>query len=224
MRRAGIFLFFGLSGVFLLMSLGLWQIQRLNWKENILQDIESEISGTPKPLPQELERTENRYMPVVVNGSFLPSELHVLVSIKRVGAGYRIIAPFRTSDGRRIMVDRGFVPVTDKDAERQIGTAQITGHLHWPDEIDRFTPDTDYANNIWFARDVDTMAGELKTLPILLIAGSSTDKGITSLPVNIDNIPNNHLEYAMTWFSLAGIWGVMSVFAFRRQSSAVNGS
>ncbi|MCY4305900.1 MAG: SURF1 family protein [Aestuariivita sp.] len=223
MRKAVIFFFFGLSGTILLTGLGIWQLQRLNWKENLLQEIESKISGKPQPLPQQLERAKNRYLPVVVNGSFLPGELHVLVSIKRVGAGYRIIAPFQTSDGRRIMIDRGFVPVSEKNAERQMNTTKITGNLHWPNEIDRFIPDTDYASNIWFARDVDSMASELETLPVLLIARSLTDKGVTPVPVDMSGIPNNHFEYAMTWFSLAAIWGIMSVFAFRHRSIAIKG-
>jgi surfeit locus 1 family protein len=139
----------------------------------------------------------------------LPREIHVLVSVKQVGPGYRIIAPFKSGE-RTLLIDRGFVSTIAKSTPRQIGEMEITGNLHWPDEIDGYTPAPDMGENIWFARDVPALANELGTEPVLLIARSQTDPDITPLPVVTAGIPNDHLQYAVTWFGLALVWAAMT--------------
>ncbi len=215
MKRS--FLFASMAGIAILMSLGIWQIQRLEWKEAILRDIEKRINLEPKPLPNNLDRDRDGFSAVVVDGMILPTEIHVLVSKKREGAGYRIIAPMQIRDGRHILVDRGFTPADNKNLTRSIGHVEVIGNLHWPDEIDRFTPPPDFAANIWFARDIDAMAKKLNTLPLLLIARTPTDPHVIPLPVDPNAIPNNHLQYAITWFAIAAIWLAMSLYFGRRQ-------
>lgn len=209
MRRILFLLIFGLAGLTLLLWLGTWQVQRLLWKEGVLADIESRISADPVQLPDVVDALEDRYLPVTVSGEMLSGEIHVLVSVKQVGPGYRIIAPFQSGD-RTILVDRGFVATTAKQTKRRIGTMQVTGNLHWPDEIDSYTPEPDIDTNIWFARDVPTIAAALGAEPVLLIARSETDPGVTPLPVDTAGIPNDHLQYAITWFGLALVWAAMT--------------
>mgnify|MGYP003720025329 CR=1 FL=1 len=160
-------------------------------------------------------------MPVAVTGSYHAGEVHVLVSQKDVGAGYRVIAPFTLEDGRRIMVDRGFVRTTDKDAPRALGPATVTGNLQWPRETDSFTPEADLKGNIWFARDVPKRAAALGTEPVLLVA--RTDTGPVPMPVGSEGIPNDHLQYSITWFSLALIWAAMTAFFLWRPGAPKNG-
>jgi surfeit locus 1 family protein len=207
---------FGLTGAGILISLGVWQVQRLAWKEGVLAQIEARLVDAPLPLPASPRAEVDRYMPVEVTGSFLPGELHVLVSIKRVGPGYRIIAPFETAEGRRILIDRGFVPSDAKETARSAEPASIVGNLHWPRETDSWTPAPELATNTWFARDVPAMAVALDTEPVLVIARSETDPAVTPLPVDTAGIPNDHLQYAITWFSLAAIWSAMTVYFLRR--------
>ena len=109
MRRILFLVIFGLTGVAVLVALGNWQVRRLAWKEGVLAEIESRIAADPVALPASFTPDVDRYMPVAVSGTFLPGELLVLVSRKRVGPGYLVIAPFETDDGRRILVDRGFI-------------------------------------------------------------------------------------------------------------------
>ncbi|MCY4153184.1 MAG: SURF1 family protein [Aestuariivita sp.] len=215
MKRS--FLFASMAGIAILISLGIWQIQRLEWKQSILRDIENRINQEPEPLPNNLDPERDRFSAIVVDGMILPEEIHVLVSKKRDGAGYRIITPMQIHDGRRILVDRGFTQADNKDLERSTGQFEIIGNVHWPDEVDRFTPSPDYQSNIWFARDVDAMAMQLKTLPILVIARTQTDPQVIPLPVDPKSIPNNHLQYAITWFAIAAIWLAMSFYFGRRQ-------
>ncbi len=216
MRRILFPLIFGVAGCAVLIGLGTWQVQRLAWKQGVLARIEARIAADPVPLPAAPRAGADTYLPVTVNGTVLPGELHVLVSIKRVGPGYRIIAPFLTADGRRILLDRGFVRTEAADAARTAGPLTVTGNLHWPQEIDRYTPEPDPAANTWFARDVPAMAAALGTEPVLLVARSRTDPQVTPLPVDTAGIPNDHLQYAITWFSLALIWAAMTAYLLWR--------
>ena len=219
MRRTLFLLIVGLGGAAILISLGVWQIQRLAWKEAIIADINTRIAADPVALPEEPNPDADAYLPVRATGTYGEDEIHVLVSQKEIGAGYRIIAPFTLEDGRRIMLDRGFVVSEAKDRARDQGAATVQGNLQWPQETDSFTPAPDLAGNIWFARDVPAMADALHADSILLVARASDPAadGISPLPVDTARIPNDHLQYAITWFSLAAIWLGMSLFFLRRR-------
>lgn len=212
MRRFLFLLIFGIAGVGILVSLGTWQVRRLAWKEGILAEIEGRIAADPVALPANPDPERDRYLAVRVAGTLEPRELHVLVSTRDYGAGYRIISPFVTGDGRRILIDRGFVPTAAADQPRQSGAMENTGNLHWPEEIDSFTPAPEPDKNIWFARDVPALAQALDTDPVLLVARSQTDPQVTPLPVTTVGIPNDHLQYAVTWFGLALVWAAMTIY------------
>lgn len=212
LRRYAAPLFIGIAGIAILLWLGTWQIQRLDWKRGILNEIETTIAGDPQPLPRLIDPEAQRYLPVVLTGVLEAETLAVLVSIKHRGAGWRLISAFRTEDGRRLLVDRGFVPVEEKDAPRYSGPAEIAGNLHWPDDRTSSTPTNDPAQNNWYARDLGQMAEALQTEPLLVTTRrmSPADGDVTPLPVSTDGIPNDHLQYALTWYSLAAIWMIMT--------------
>lgn len=218
MRRVAVPLLFGLLGVAILLSLGVWQMQRLGWKQAVLADIEARIAGAPGALPLQIDEKRDKYAPVSVVGDLAAPELHVLIGAKDLGAGYRLIQPLEIGD-RRIMVDRGFIALAAKDAPRALGPVRLTGNLHWPQEVDGYTPSPDAEKAIWFARDVPAMAAALKTEPVLLVVRSQeggTPVGITPLPVGSAGIANDHLQYAITWFSLAFLWLAMTVYLLWR--------
>ncbi|WP_204113886.1 SURF1 family protein [Shimia biformata] len=219
MRRLILPLVFGILGTAILVSLGNWQVRRLAEKEAYLAAIDARIGAAPVALPASPDPEADRFLPVLVSGTYTGDELHVLVSVKQVGAGYRIISAFETDDGRRIMVDRGFIRTGAKDDARPDGPATVTGNLHWPDEVDSFTPDNDLEENIWFARDVPAMAAALNTEPTLVILRetSQTDPPVTPLPVTTEGIPNDHLQYIVTWYGLAIVWVAMTLYYLRRQ-------
>lgn len=220
MGRLLIPLIFGVFGCAFLASLGMWQLQRLTWKEGMLAEIEARIYDAPVALPAELVPEQDRYLPVRVAGRTLGREVDVLVSTKEQGAGFRVISAFETESGRLIMVDEGFVRQTEKDAMRPGVQMVVIGNVHWPDEIDGFTPAADLDAEIWFARDVPAMAAHLGTEPVLVIARTitGTDARATPLPVSTEGIPNSHLGYAVQWFGLALVWaGMTAFFVWRMQ-------
>ena len=223
MRRIWFIVFIGFAGTACLLYLGKWQLDRLYWKLDVLQKIDQKISAAPVPLPAEPSESVHKYLSVEISGQFLQESIRVLASKKRYGAGYRIIHVFRTN-GRRLLVDLGFVGLeTDYDVDL-INDISLVGNLHWPDEVDNFTPEPDLENNIWFARNVERVASALKTEPILLILKDSTlkDQNIKPMPIDTTHIPNDHLQYAITWFSLAIIWALMScLFIWTTRQKAV---
>ncbi|MGH1368633.1 MAG: SURF1 family protein [Maritimibacter sp.] len=197
-------------------GLGTWQVQRLAWKQGILAEIEARIADAPVAVPRAPDQTRDAYLPVEAVGEVLPGELHVLVSSRDFGAGFRIIAPLLLSDGRIVLLDRGFVLAANKDQERSLGLVEVTGNLHWPDERNGSTPDDDEAGNWWYARDIAKMADALGADPVLIIARSQTAQGVLPLPITTEAIPNRHLEYAVTWFLMATVWVMMTGFAVWR--------
>ncbi len=218
MRRLILPLFFGIVGTAILVSLGAWQVQRLSWKEAILAEIDARIASAPVVLPAMPNPDVDRFLSVEASGTITDHEIHVLASTRETGAIYRVIAAFELTDGRRILLDRGWVRPPQKDTPRPVVQVTVTGNLHWPEEIDGYTPENDLDANIWFSRDVVTMAAHLKTEPILLISrnSSESDPVVTPLPVDSAGIPNDHLQYAVTWYGLAIVWVLMTLHYLRR--------
>ena len=217
MSRLIVPLIFGIVGTAILVSLGNWQVRRLAEKEAYLSAIDARIADAPVMLPMSPNPAEDRFLPVEVSGTYTDQELHVLVSVKKVGPGYRIISAFETDTGRRVMIDRGFIFTPRKNDTRYIGPATVTGNLHWPDEHDSYTPDNDLTGNIWFAREVADMAKALQTEPVLVIArqSSENDTSVSPLPVDSSGIPNDHLQYIVTWYGLAIVWVAMTLYYLR---------
>lgn len=212
-------LFLGLGGAAVLGALGLWQVQRLDWKETLLADLENRLRGVPVALPAAPDPEADRYLPVIATGTTGAEELHVLVSTKDRGAGFRIITAFDLG-GRQVLLDRGFVPDAARNLPRPPVTLTVTGNLHWPDDRDSYTPQNDPDTNYWFARDLGPMAAHLGTEPLLIVARdiAGPDQGIMALPLDTAGIANNHLGYAVQWFGLAIVWLGMTAFLIRRIS------
>ncbi len=224
MRRILLPLIFGLIGAAILISLGVWQLRRLEWKETVLAQIEARIVANPVALPATPDPDADRFLPVKVSGDILGSTIRVLVSQKSEGAGYRLINAMDL-DGRRILVDRGFVRLQQTPPEPPFENVTVTGNLHWPQERDSYTPDNDRAANIWFAREVGVLAQELGTDPVLVIARETSfdDSPVTPLPVGSEGIPNDHLGYAVQWFGLAAVWLAMLGLFMRRLMKPAKG-
>jgi len=214
MRRFILPLLFGIVGCAVLATLGTWQLDRLAWKTAMLDEIDVRIAAEPVALPETFDIEADRFLPVVVSGRTLGDELVALTSVPRVGPGFRVVSAFETDTGRRILVDEGFVLSAQRDVERAPVAMSVVGNLHWPREVDGFTPEPDLANGMVFARDVDVMAAALGTETVLVVARdvSGTAPRATPLPVTSEGIPNSHLGYAIQWYGLAMVWAGMTAF------------
>jgi surfeit locus 1 family protein len=227
---------FGIAGVAALIWLGAWQVERLIWKEDLIARLEERLAAAPVALPDPLDPARDNFLRVVVTGRIGGGELHVLTSLQPYGPGFRVIAPLTDATtgttGRVVLVDLGYVPEVAKDTgSRPAGTVEVVGALYWPNETDGYTPAPDREANIWFARDLEPMAEALGTEPLLIVAesyggspGASLGAGAWPRPLRLGiNVPNDHLQYAITWFSLALAWAVMSTLLVRRERGRAAG-
>ena len=213
---------FGVLGTAALLMLGAWQISRLQWKEARIAEMDSRLKAPAVDLPATVGPKTHDFRKVRVRGSFREGrQAAFLTSQKPDGPGYRIITAFAAEDGRAILIDRGYVPEAMRNEIPPPQTSLIIeGVLRWPDETTTMTPAPDLELGLWFARDVPALAAALATEPILVVATGGGEAGADDWPRRSPpriNPPNDHLEYAITWFSLAAIWAVMGVLLVRRE-------
>lgn len=225
MKRVILPLLFGVVGCAILLKLGFWQVDRLAWKQALLADIDARIVAAPVGLPEVPDAARDQFLPVAVSGMIGEGEITILASLRNAGPVFRIIRDFETDGGRRILIDMGFVRETERLTPREGGVrADLVGNLHWPDEMDRYTPAPDLEAGIWYGRDIPAMAEALNTEPVLLVLRDppQTDLGVTPFPVDSGTIPNDHLSYAITWFLLAAVWLGMTLYLVWRISRRTN--
>ena len=193
----------GFMASMFLVGLGVWQLQRLTWKEGIVAEMDARMTAAPVNLPTMIDPVADRFLPVIVEGRFTGEGVEVLSSQKNFGQGYREIAVLETTDQRRILIDRGFIAEADHLKPKMVKDITLAGNLHWPVESDHFTPKPDPIRNLWFVRDAVSMAAALGTETVFIVARSQTGDGISAMPIDTSTIANDHLNYALTWFSLA---------------------
>lgn len=210
----------------LLVGLGVWQLQRLQWKLGLIAEISRNMAAAPISLNAALALGDRaQYRPVVLTGHFENSqEVYVFTTGPKGEPVYHILTPFMLADGRVTLIDRGLIPTALRDpasrpgSEPQ-GTVNLVGIWRTPDKPGPFTPHPDLMHRVWFARDLSgiAQAEHLKlAAPAILEAKASPD-GETwprGGQTRVD-IPNDHLQYALTWFLLAGAL-VVIYFAYHR--------
>lgn len=219
-----------LIGLSILIGLGVWQLQRLKWKEDLLARIAALQTAPAKPLETILSAGGDMdYVRAVFSCPDLERRpLLRLFAVREGSAGYRLITacPVAAGATRSILVDRGFVPLELADRAVAPGRAllpgPITGVLRKGDKPTFVTPANRLGENLWYSRDVPAMARKLAApapAPVFLMLEQPAPPpgGPTPAPVPID-IPNRHLEYAITWFGLAAaLVGVYVASLFRKR-------
>ena len=216
MRRYVFPVLLGIVGVAVLVSLGIWQLRRMEEKRQYLDQIEARLGNAPIDLPAAPTAEAHKFQAVEVDGSFTGEALEVLAGQVGASPGVLLIEVMALPDGRRILVQRGFVEDAARATPRVTTTARVTGNLHWPEDSNASTPPPDARTGLWFARDVAAMAAKLSTEPTFIVASKPTGDGITPVPVDTSSIPNNHWAYAIQWFLLAATWAGMTGFLLWR--------
>jgi surfeit locus 1 family protein len=221
-------------GVALLVGLGAWQLQRLAWKQALIAEREQRLSAPPVSLDAALKEFDAdrsvEFLKVKAQGTFQhDAELFVLTTEGGV-PGFQVVTPLASKEGVVVLVDRGFVPEPLKDAKRRpdsqaSGDIEVTGVLRRHVQgRGAFTPDNDTAGNIWYWWDIPAMlafahvAPDQRVAPFVLHLEPDPAAGRTlPSPVSVDeNLTNNHLQYALTWFALAVLLIVMSGLLIRQ--------
>ncbi len=215
-----------------LIGLGVWQLIRLVEKERLISQVETMMQATPRQLPPQakwhsggLEAMD--FSPVTISGTFRHNlEVYLFASVAKGNRGDEqqglfVLTPFDLTEGGIVMVNRGFVPVKFKDPEtRREGQVQgpvtLTGILKLARKPGLFTPEPDRANRLWFAADPTAMAaaqGLTDVAPFTIDADATpVPGGWPSGGHTVLNFSNNHLQYALTWFGLALVLLVMTLY------------
>jgi surfeit locus 1 family protein len=202
-------------------ALGVWQVQRLQWKLDLIERVETRLGQAPVPAPIAGDPKAFEYRPVRANGTFLHDRETLVQALTERGAGYWVMTPLRTGGGL-ILINRGFVPEDRRDAaSRPQGPVRVNGLLRLSEPGGRFLRPNRPAEKRWYSRDVDAIAkarGVGPVAPYFIDAEASPAAALPVGGLTVVRFRNAHLIYALTWFGLAA----MSVFGFalaRRQSS-----
>jgi surfeit locus 1 family protein len=203
-------------------SLGIWQLQRLQWKRALIERVQHHASGAAVtvPGPAEWSRVDaehDEYLHVRAVGVFLNEQETLVQAVTERGAGFWLMTPLRTDTGYTVLVNRGFVPAgrAAQAARRrgQIdGPTTVSGLLRLSEPGGAFLRANSPAADRWYSRDVSAIAqrrGLAAAAPYFIDADATPNSG--GLPVGgltVIAFRNQHLQYALTWFGLAllSIW------------------
>jgi surfeit locus 1 family protein len=224
---------FTIPALIVLVGLGTWQVQRLHWKEGLIAQRDRMVAAPPIAPPQTLaEAVPNQFRHVADDGVLLnDKEIFLAAASEGGGSGYQVLTPLQEPDGRIIFVNRGFIPLELKDPAKRAagepsGPVHIAGLLRVPpaEKPTFFLPNNRPDLDLWFWVDLPAMAkaaGVPDTAPFYIDAdktpnpGGWPQGGVTNL-----ELPNDHLQYAITWFSLAIALVVIYVLYHRKNSGA----
>jgi surfeit locus 1 family protein len=247
-RRRGLLVpgLFAAVALALLIGLGLWQLERKAWKEALIDSITRRMAAAPVALPPperwpSLDPAAQEFARVAFRAEYL-NDQEALVYASGTALrpdvsepGYWVFTPARLAGGV-VVVNRGFVPDAKSDPASRaagciIGPVDIVGAMRWPEPRGWFTPDGDPARNLWFARDHRAIAaakGWGNVAPFYIEQEAPPAPGGLPRPGKlVVNLPDNHLQYALTWFALALVLvGVFAAFVLgqrRERRSGENG-
>lgn len=218
----------------ILCALGTWQVRRLIWKQGLLATIEERISAEPVALQVALRSDQSiadqEYRPVRVEGVFDHSAERHFFATHKGAAGYYVYTPLKLDDGDWLFVNRGFVPWEMKEPATRhqgqvAGRVAVTGLLRAAlvEKPSSIVPDNEPHKNVFYWKDIRAMAassGLPADAPILGLFVDADDGpnpgGWPAGGVTLIDLPNNHLQYAVTWYGLAAaLAGVVAVFVVR---------
>ncbi|MER8835561.1 SURF1 family protein [Mesorhizobium sp. M0909] len=224
----------GIIVFLILLALGTWQVQRLHWKEGLLETIDQRTHSAPVPLAEVEKRFaatgDVDYTPVTVTGTFLhQGERHFLATWEGQ-SGFDVFTPLQLDNGRFVLINRGFVPYDFKDSAKRpqgqvTGEVTVTGLARnpLPARPSMMLPDNDPQKNIFYWKDRDAMASSAglpagaALVPIFIDANATPNPG--GLPVGgvtVIDLPNSHLQYAITWYGLAAALAGVLISWLRR--------
>lgn len=197
-------------------ALGVWQVQRLAWKQELIRQVDARIHAAPVAAPpprQAVTREADQYRRVVVSGRFDHRNEALVKAVTDLGPGYWVLTPLTTDRGFTVLINRGFVPSerqkpTDRAAGQVQGQTTIVGLLRLSEPDGGFLRDNDPAGDRWFSRDVAGIASarglQGPVAPYFIDADATPNLG--GWPrggLTVVRFANSHLIYALTWFGLA---------------------
>lgn len=209
-RRTPAFLI-GLTSIALILftgfcALGVWQVQRLGWKRALIARVDARIHAAPVPAPASATKADE-YRRVTATGRFLHDKAALAQASTVRGAGYWVMTPLRRDDGAILFVNRGFVPDRRAGYDRPEGEVRVTGLLRLSEPGGGVLRANDPTDDRWYSRDVAAIAQSrrLAAADYFIDAQATPASGYPVGGLTVVRFPNNHLQYAITWFALAAM-------------------
>lgn len=227
-------LLFALFMIGVCVALGGWQLQRLQWKEALIAEVEIAQTSSKfyiDTLPDELdELREKNFYPIMLPGEFVHEhEMHMIGRSLSGEPGFNVYTPFRIADnGRMVLVNRGWIPQNKKELANRPeddqfgGTIFVNGFISATQGGSMFLPDHDVKGNVWFWPDIERINAEKNLdMPHFTIEVVNADPVPGKLPIpRVDyeiEFRNDHFNYAMMWFSMA-FAGLVIFFIYHLKS------
>ena len=213
-------------GICVLLGLGMWQVQRLGQKTALIASLEQRMSAEPISLAEAVVKREQgediEYLKVKLTGQLDPTNYFRRVTSFNGDPGWEIIAPFKTDDGRFVLVDLGAI-AENQPMKLNETPLTIQGLVRYHNKgRGFFDNDNDAVGNIWYWWDMPAMWATLKNIDVSRAASfmlqklpSNTEQEVPSAEMPKVELANNHLGYAITWLGLAAaLAGVTGFYVF----------
>ena len=208
-----------------LVVLGFWQLQRLEWKNEILSKIEDNYNNTVTDFPFHDDTSQFEYMRTKIRGHYLPDRLMFFYKSNLAGdSGFNIVVPFKTIEGNTVYVDGGWIPYEDKKQFDitfidKSDILDLSGVLIFKKDRKYFTPKNDYSENIWYLLNTDEMdlVHNLSSSDYVLKLVDQKYFEEFLIEFKPTNINNNHLQYAITWFLMALFISIFYIYLIKQQ-------
>jgi len=224
-----IFFLFAFGGF---IALGIWQLQRLDWKLDLIERVEARVHAEPVALvPQfdwgNVSRERDEYRRVRLEGHYLPDLDTRVQAVTELGGGYWILSPFQLRGGGVVLVNRGFVSTKWPGDQLADSSTEVIGLLRLPEPGGGFLRSNDVTNDRWYSRDVAAIAAARKldnVAPFFVDREASVGAEWPRGGLTVVKFNNKHLGYALTWFALALLvaWGGWRVAAEERKLRALS--
>ena len=200
-----------IAAMILMLKLGFWQIERLEWKESILAQIDAQEAVIAEETPLNLNNVAE-YQRGYINGHYL-KKYAILIEPKtndKGDIGYHLIYPFKTSDGHILLVNWGWHRGETFPVPSYQKFTKLVGYLQHPPEKNRFSPANNPNQNRWYRIDIQQVEKfyDLKNIHQMVFHRLNTGDSELSIP----RPRNNHMQYAIFWFTMAGLLIALSVF------------
>ncbi len=205
-------------------TLGTWQMQRLRWKETIIEETSAKLQMPAVTSFADFKAdnlSEIIYRRGVFSGKFLYDKvIHLIGRQQGANIGYYMITPLQLKNGDIILVNRGFSPPGKES--RPAGIVKIEGLLRLPREKRFFAPENNQEKNIWSYEDIEKISAMLgKKLPAVVVEEiGKANPEFFPIPGDGKIIHrNDHLGYAITWYLLALVTIIMFAVYYRENKN-----
>lgn len=232
-------------------ALGTWQLQRLQWKTALIEQVGQRIHAEPVAAPRperwpQMTAAADEYRRVSITGSFLHELTTLVQASTALGAGYWVMTPLRSADGSIVLINRGFVPAGQAgriqapaggaNAAQVAPAVTVTGLLRMSQPGGAFLRQNDPPNKRWYSRDLEAIAAasKLSRVAPYFIDADAASASANAAPgesaadrptggLTVVSFPNNHLAYALTWYALALMIAAAAFWVAREELRTRNG-